>query len=965
MPAAQGSIRIRRRPKDGTSYSPNLIKSKVMQTSAGSDHRPASTSTKTLNANGETEFKQELLVNGGNHNQWFFFKDPGDLVGPVSFIFRPNTTYTVSFDYRATSTVTTIFDIRKMNNQNNLQLGEETLPASTEWKRAWIRGTLDSTPITTEYVRCLLCFYLANGTGVVGDTCELRNLCIVEGENTEWVPSADSMNPYTVILSNENHTFVAGEYKVETAQSVTSELKVFKGSTPITAKITSTSGSPLAVTYPSGTSGGKITFTAPVGLAERSGQITITFVADNQTFTKVFSWTLALKGASGDDAVAYSIETSTPEVILTPEGKALSGPIKLKAYKTVGSKERTDVTGTMHFTAYGFTESLAKQSFAVPATGNPREINLGITNPTIQSITVELRTSASSAVAASLSIPVSVAMPDGAQLLRNTDFVEPIICTDKVLFGKWLWDGDAEWQGIWDTEPVAPNKRTSWLLNTEGSKTLRQFVGNVVPGAVYTLSGYGYDVDGSGVYLEAYAGRLVVGDIDGQLLGRASITTENWGYESCTFRVPVGVSELTVVIAGDENQLAINSLKLERGMSPTPWSPHALDGLLIREAAQEGPTVNAGLVLSRLLLMGCDADGVNGNFEVHAGMSGLMKKPEDVAIWAGGNPIDAATSRASSSANRAPVIDTNTAVGSTIVVGGIGDITEPTDDANRDSLGTASDATPAMMLVRHDGTGYFCGNRIRFDRDRITVGNDVVLDQDGFTMFGIQNGQRVKRVRIVNGDIANFSNLAAQYNEYDLRKPIQCKVCAGSGAAILTGFRTITMTLGTAGTGMTANVSGCGIEIIKPASLVDLGAPAETATLKLECGQTVKTTKIVTAKFIDNGFSWVCRFPEASIQPGVSGNVTLEISVATQTAMTAEYACSGNIQGAAKVQTSEGRSETVLANNGFITQWGTAQILAKSDGITMKCGDVVFSITSQGIVASRPITIQANPSLNA
>ena len=139
----------------------------------------------------------------------------------------------------------------------------------------------------------------------------------------------DGDDAYTVILTNETHTFqTENDGSIATAVSTTSNVIAYKGA----ASVTPTFGT---ITNPSGMtitkSGTKLTFQANTGssLAE-NGSVTIPVIVDGKTFNKIFSWSKARKGQNAKiaDILASSqvfkstdggITFSPDNITLTPQ----------------------------------------------------------------------------------------------------------------------------------------------------------------------------------------------------------------------------------------------------------------------------------------------------------------------------------------------------------------------------------------------------------------------------------------------------------------------------------------------------------------------------------------------------------------------------------------------------------------------------------------------------------------------
>lgn len=111
---------------------------------------------------------------------------------------------------------------------------------------------------------------------------------------------ASGSDAYTVLLTNENHTFVANHLGVTTEQIVYTDVIAYKGTTPVTPTIGTlpdVTGLTLA------NSGVRITIktNANVSILADSGSFNIPITVDGKSFTKTFSWTKVKDGQKGED----------------------------------------------------------------------------------------------------------------------------------------------------------------------------------------------------------------------------------------------------------------------------------------------------------------------------------------------------------------------------------------------------------------------------------------------------------------------------------------------------------------------------------------------------------------------------------------------------------------------------------------------------------------------------------------
>lgn len=112
---------------------------------------------------------------------------------------------------------------------------------------------------------------------------------------------------YTVMLTNESHTFAAAANGKPTANtSIETKVVAYKGTTQMSATIGTVTGTitdKLTATVKSGTNGtanATLTVTATTSLDSRQGVLTIPITVDGQSFTKNFSWSVAPTGLQGE-----------------------------------------------------------------------------------------------------------------------------------------------------------------------------------------------------------------------------------------------------------------------------------------------------------------------------------------------------------------------------------------------------------------------------------------------------------------------------------------------------------------------------------------------------------------------------------------------------------------------------------------------------------------------------------------
>lgn len=210
---------------------------------------------------------------------------------------------------------------------------------------------------------------------------------------------------YTIVLTNENHTFPASA-TAAIAGSVSTNIVLYKNTTQIASTIskigtTNVSGNQTGVATGvtgltanvtnNGTTTATITFNATTALTTRSGTVAVTITADGKTFVKNFSFSLAMTGATGGTgAAAKSVDiTATSQVFKSTDGGLTFSPDNIKLtpvfqggiafskwqYSTNGGTSWTDVASgsngltiasgvlTIAKTCTLFTDSITALSF--------------------------------------------------------------------------------------------------------------------------------------------------------------------------------------------------------------------------------------------------------------------------------------------------------------------------------------------------------------------------------------------------------------------------------------------------------------------------------------------------------------------------------------------------------------------------------------------------------------------------
>lgn len=191
---------------------------------------------------------------------------------------------------------------------------------------------------TATLIRCSL--YLAGGTTTLLDQ---QTVPIVTDGDT----GPQGASGYTVVLSNESHTFPAGV--TNALQSSTSTAVIaYQGTTRVAAQIGTVSGQVTGLTTSisnNNTTTATVTINAATTLTTKNGTLTIPVTIGGQSFTKYFTWSLSNKGDTGAQGPQGNAGADAITVGISASGSAVfknnSGSVTLTATVTVGSTPAT------------------------------------------------------------------------------------------------------------------------------------------------------------------------------------------------------------------------------------------------------------------------------------------------------------------------------------------------------------------------------------------------------------------------------------------------------------------------------------------------------------------------------------------------------------------------------------------------------------------------------------------------
>lgn len=192
---------------------------------------------------------------------------------------------------------------------------------------------------------------------------------IIYSDNTDYksVPaiigmfSKDGTNgtdSYTVLLSNENHTFPADSTGHATGSSTTGNVIGYIGTNRVatyvdTAHITGTPTGLTFVVLDNDTDHATYTVTAGTTMTSTSGTLTIPIILDHNTSAEVeflldFSYSLAVAGADGDAAIVYSLQLSSATINLDQNNNKVPNTLTLNAFKQIGTGDPVAYEGRFY-----------------------------------------------------------------------------------------------------------------------------------------------------------------------------------------------------------------------------------------------------------------------------------------------------------------------------------------------------------------------------------------------------------------------------------------------------------------------------------------------------------------------------------------------------------------------------------------------------------------------------------------
>lgn len=244
--------------------------------------------------------------------------------------------------------------------------------------------------------------------------------------------------------------------------------------------------------------------------------------------------------------------------------------------------------------------------------------------------------------------------------------------------------------GFGVTNIVIDSERELPVLTVATTEAVYLLSEGIVKGETYTASFWG----DPGTFTGSLRLGLYSGDHSVQFV---QLKKQKHGLWRATFEAVENADNIKYSKSGSSELKALK-VKIERGMVGTDWSPapddsdKAMESMdYLKRALKESTLIDGGLVVASLLQLGYTTD--ENGYVIQSGVNGIYdgtKPGGGIAFWAGGDMKDAADETAEGSA--------------------------------------------ATHVVRMDGTGYMANNTIRFDHNRLMLGDSLVVSDNELRM---------------------------------------------------------------------------------------------------------------------------------------------------------------------------------------------------------------------------------------
>lgn len=159
-------------------------------------------------------------------------------------------------------------------------------------------------------------------------------------------PGSPGTDAYTIILENENISFATSSLKVPlNNQTATCKITVLQGAKPRTDYIIGTITSPTGITVKESSKVITLSVNTNTAIENLSGAIDIPIQIDGISFTKQITYSLAVKGETGDSPVSVYLSNENHTFAATKDGRAFNAQIQTNVYAYYGSTQVSATVG--------------------------------------------------------------------------------------------------------------------------------------------------------------------------------------------------------------------------------------------------------------------------------------------------------------------------------------------------------------------------------------------------------------------------------------------------------------------------------------------------------------------------------------------------------------------------------------------------------------------------------------------
>ena len=159
-------------------------------------------------------------------------------------------------------------------------------------------------------------------------------------------PGSPGTDAYTIILENENISFATSSLKVPlNNQTATCKITVLQGAKPRTDYIIGTITSPTGITVKESSKVITLSVNTNTAIENLSGAIDIPIQIDGISFTKQITYSLAVKGETGDSPVSVYLSNENHTFAATKDGHAFNAQIQTNVYAYYGSTQVSATVG--------------------------------------------------------------------------------------------------------------------------------------------------------------------------------------------------------------------------------------------------------------------------------------------------------------------------------------------------------------------------------------------------------------------------------------------------------------------------------------------------------------------------------------------------------------------------------------------------------------------------------------------